>query len=359
MKDLSWDDQVEILHGCAILGTGGGGQLSQGLNLMRRAHERGARIRLVDLAELPGDAPVACPYCCGTVSADIDHALLAQCEYPALKALRALSEHLGKPIGGIITTELGGHNSAVAMYAAALTDVPLVDADPAGRSVPELQQSTFFLSGLSMCPMAIADVQGDCIIVKEVVDDYRAEALVRSFAVVSDNLVWVADHSAPAEEMSGAVIRGAISQAQRIGQRYLESRKAGRDVAEAVALAGGGGVRFRGTVSHMTWCNTGGFTVGDALVEGSGEWTGSQYSLMFKNEFLSGKIGDIYDVTVPDLICVFDMHTQECVANPGLEPGMTVAVVALPSPDVWRTDSGLAVLGPQHFGLATVYRPFS
>lgn len=46
------------------------------------------------------------------------------------------------------STELGGENTAEALHVALLMDLPLIDADPAGRSVPELQHSTYYVKNV-------------------------------------------------------------------------------------------------------------------------------------------------------------------------------------------------------------------
>ena len=50
MKTLSRQDLYDILYGCTILGTGGGGSLQKGLELIEEALSKGKQFRLVDFS---------------------------------------------------------------------------------------------------------------------------------------------------------------------------------------------------------------------------------------------------------------------------------------------------------------------
>ncbi len=52
----------------------------------------------------------------------------------------------------------------------------IVDGDPAGRSVPELQHSTYYLNDINIAPIALVNQFGESAILTNVVNDYRAEA---------------------------------------------------------------------------------------------------------------------------------------------------------------------------------------
>lgn len=63
-------------------------------------------------------------------------------------------------------------------------------------------------------------------------------------------------------------------------------------------------------------------------------------------------------VTVPDLICVFNLDEGMPQINPDAEIGEHAAVVALPAPEEWTTPRGLEVFGPRSFGFDVDYKPF-
>lgn len=65
MKTLTKQNIIDILYGCTVLGTGGGGNLEEGLAMMEQDFQEGRQLRLADLDELPDDAYIATPYGCG------------------------------------------------------------------------------------------------------------------------------------------------------------------------------------------------------------------------------------------------------------------------------------------------------
>lgn len=363
MKTLTRQDLYDILYGCTILGTGGGGSLEKGLALIEDALAKGKQFRLVDFSEVPDEAWIATPYMCGSVSPSTPELEAQYADLPHLSepepylAYRALEAYFGREFYGVISTELGGGNTAEALYVAALLDRYIIDADPAGRSVPELQHSTYCIYDLPIYPLACANQFGDVAILPKVVNDLRAEALVRAMAVVSKNRIGVADHPAQARVLREAVIQGAISYAWQIGKVYREAREHGEPAAARVAETGGGVMLFQGRVSNFQYDTIEGFTVGDVDIEGEGEYAGSRYHIWFKNEHIIAWRNGEVDVTVPDLICVFNDETNEPNLNPYFQNGMRVSVIGLPAPAQWRTPRGLELFGPKHFGFDIDYQP--
>jgi hypothetical protein len=363
MKKLEKQDLYDILYGCTILGTGGGGSLENGLKLIDDALVHGKEFILVDFSEVPDDAWIATPYMCGSISPttpelEAQYASLPQLEDPeAYLAYKALEEYFGEEFYGVLSTELGGGNTAISLYVGAWLGKYIIDADPAGRSVPELQHSTYYLKNLPIYPMACANKFGDVAILPKVVNDFRAEALVRAMAVVSKNRMGVADHPAQAKTLRDAVIKGAISKAWLLGKAFREAKAAGQPVAPVIAKIGGGVMLFEGTVSKHHYDTVDGFTIGDVYIAGSGKYTGSEYHIWFKNEhMISWKDGKV-DVTIPDLIIVFNEDSVEPNLNPFFNDGMQVSVIGLPAPDEWRTEKGLMTFGPEYIGLSESYVP--
>jgi len=363
MITLGKQNLYDILYGCTILGTGGGGSLENGLKLIDEALDLGKTFRLVDFSEVPDDAWIATPYMCGSISPttpelEAQYANLPKLTEPeAYLAYRALEDYFGKEFYGVISTELGGGNTALALYVGAWLDKYIIDADPAGRSVPELQHSTYFLKDIPIYPMACANQFGDVAILPRVVNDLRAEALVRAMAVASKNRMGVADHPAQAKTLRNAVIKGATTKAWKIGEAFREARQSGIPIAPRIAKVGQGFVLFHGVITRHHYDTVEGFTIGDVYIRGDGVYSNSEYHIWFKNEnMISWRDGEV-DVTVPDLIIVFNEDTHEPNLNPYFEVGMKVSVIGLPAPSEWRTARGLEVFGPRYTGLAIEYIP--
>ena len=353
MKKLSKQDVTDIIYGCTVLGTGGGGSLEGGLAIVNGDFEAGREFLLAELDEIPDNEYVACPYVCGSVSPltpeeEETYAGLPSMDVTeAMRAFQAMEEYLGKPFFGIIATELGGENTADAFHVAALMGKPIVNADPAGRSVPELQHSTFYINNVPITPMAVATPFGDTAIINNVVNDLRAEALVRAMACVSKNMIGVVDHPTTGAILKKSVIPGTITYALEVGRALRLANEAGRDPAKDIVDAGGGKLLFRGTVADFTWDTVDGFTIGDvaSFFRAAAILTGKTYKVWFKNEHIVSYRDGAVEVMVPDLICVLD-GAGVPVTNPFYEKGMKLVVFALPAPKEWTTKKGLGCLWP-------------
>lgn len=363
MRFLSKQNLHDILLGCAVLGTGGGGSLEDGLRLIDKDLDSGLEFRLARLDEIRDDVLIASPYQAGSISPLTEEELSKYAdlpvidEMPSLVAFKALADFMGEQFYATVATELGGHNTAVALSVAAKLAIPIVDADPAGRSVPELQHSTMYLNDVPIAPLAVANRFGDVAIIKQVANDFRAEALVRSMAVLSQNVVGVTDHPLRGDLLKSAVIPNTLSFAENIGRTLREAKESMENPATKIATAGKGYLLFQGVVEDFWWEDAAGFTVGETIIRGTGEFTNQNCRIWYKNEnIISWKDGIIH-VTVPDLICVIDIGTADPVTNPNFTKGMEVGVVGLPAPKEWRTRKGLEVFGPKHFGYDIEYVP--
>lgn len=102
-------------------------------------------VYLANLSELPDDAYIATPYGCGapkglSAKGEEKYRNLPHPDEPSsLLAFRSMEEYMGEPFFAVSSTELGGANTAEALHVACQLGLPIMDADPAGRSVPELQ----------------------------------------------------------------------------------------------------------------------------------------------------------------------------------------------------------------------------
>lgn len=362
MIELNKQDMIDLLYGCAVLGTGGGGKLEHGFDLMKEDFQLGRTLKLAALDEIPDDGYISIPYGCGApaaVGAELPPELdrLPKVDESAVIAFQALEEEIGHKFYAVSSSELGGMNTAEALHIACLLDIPLADGDPAGRSVPELSQSTFYIKGLPSHPMAVVTKFGEVIIMREMLDDFRIETLVRSLAVVSGDDISVCDHPMTGKQYREAIIPGAISYALKIGRLLRSAKEADKDVTAELAKEFDGEILFRGTVTDMPWELRDGFQFGDIFLDGINEYKGSKYQIMFKNENIASYLNGKLDVTVPDLICMIDKDGNP-MTTPDFQIGDEMNVFVLPAPEMWKCEEGLSVLGPRHFGIDTDYIPF-
>jgi len=354
MQILSMIKLEDILIGGTILGTGGGGSLTEGLKFIKGFVEKGKEFKLAKLEELDPETLIGSPYYCGSLSPEIE-------EEPsgivALRAFETLKEYLNENFGGVITAELGGFAIAGALAVAAEKALPLLDADAAGRAVPDLQCSIFHAKGVPIAPMAVASPMDDLMIVKQVQDDQRAEEIIRRIAMVSGNIVGVCDHPTKLKVLKEVAILNTISLSEVIGTSRREAIDKGMDPCAAVASAGKGFLRFQGIVEKHSWKNEKGFTVGEIEMRGIEKYKGEKYKICYKNENIISWRNEEMDVTVPDLISVLERDTGMPITNPNCGKDRYVTVIGFPAPKQWRTAKGMAVLGPKYFGYNEEFIP--
>lgn len=361
MRKLNRQEVVDILVGATILGTGGGGSLEKGIARIDHALEFGKVFNLVSFDELQANDLIGTPYSCGAISPLTEEEIKKYERLPVydmeyhLMSIFNMEDFLGKPIKAVVSTELGGGNTAVAFYAGAMAGKSILDADPAGRSVPELQHSTYFLNHVPIYPISVCNRFGESAIFTKVHDDVRAEELVRAMAVVSQNTLAVFDHVHPVSVLRNALIPGAISYAERIGKSFREAVDAGEDYAAKVAKEAKGRFVCRGTVKKNDWYTEAGFTFGTMEIEST---EGDLYRIWYQNENIIMWKNGKYFATVPDLICVFNEEEKMPQLNPFAKKGCAVSIIVIPAAKEWTTERGLEVLGPKSFGHDVEYVPF-
>jgi DUF917 family protein len=363
MRTLGKEEILDLLTGCTVMGTGGGGELARGIALMKEDFEMGRPLKLMSLEELPDDALIGTPYGCGAPKTDLSEEDARFSKLPHLNesaatfAFKQMAKHMGRDFTAVSTTELGGENTAEALHIACLLGLPVMDADPAGRAVPELQHSTYFIKGLPICPAAVATNFGEFMVLESACDDFRAEEIIRAIAVASDNEVGVVDHPMDGKTYRSSVIPGALSMAESIGRIVRASHsKGGRLVAEQIAKTGGGKYLFRGKLKEAPWELKGGFNIGRMVLEGMDEFSGEVYEIEFKNETMLAIRNGKAEVSVPDLICLIDGDGNP-VTIPDFEEGKEVNIFALPAHAYWRSEKGISIFGPRAMAYDTDYNP--
>ncbi len=104
------------------------------------------------------------------------------------------------------------------------------------------------------------------------------------------------------------------------------------------------------------WELTGGFNIGDIVLEGIGDFAGQKYNIAFKNETMVACRNGEAEVMVPDLICIVD-GDGEPFTIPNFREGMEMNIFALPAHEYWRTEKGISIFGPRAMGYDVDYTP--
>jgi DUF917 family protein len=354
LRQFTEADLDDLAVGAAILGTGGGGNPYVGKLLARAAIREHGPVTVVDVDEVPDDALVVPSAMMGAPTVIVEKLPSGE---EALQAFAALQEHLGREITHTMPIEAGGLNSTMPFTVAAPLGLPVVDADGMGRAFPEVQMVTATIYGIPATPMALADEKGNRVLLDRTVDNRWTERLARSITVDMGSTALVAQYALSGRQLKEAMVRGTLRLATELGATVRETRARHEDPVAAVVAHLRGRRLFTGKITDVERRTVAGFTRGEARVEGLGADAGDELVLEFQNEFLVARRGDAVLASVPDLITVVDSDTAEPTTTEELRYGFRVAVLAAPCDGRWRSDAGLAIVGPRSFGYDFDYVP--
>jgi len=375
MRTLTQQDMLDLLVGTGILGCGGGGSEQLGRQLIDAIYHSGKQFSLIDPTEIPDDE-----YLCitagvgGGVGKEIKDKLkpyLAPTEKQnpielqagtAQRAIRELEDLIGRRFFTYVPSEIGPGNTVLPMYLAASEGKPAIDADACGRAKPEMSLSTTHVAGISVTPMTMANTIGDLMILKKAADDYRGEDIARYMAVISGGMVSVVRAPSTAANYKKGVVRNSISRNIRLGSVVRNSREKGLDPVESIFKSEPDCVRlFHGMVTSWTRKEEGGFMWGDISLEGLGDFHGHRLDVWYKNEYLITWIDRKPYATCPDSICMIDPSNGEglsaWVPSLNTQIGREVEILGFRADKLWRTDKGISIFGPRHFGYDIDYVP--
>jgi DUF917 family protein len=336
-----------LATGAWILGAGGGGDPYHALLNVQRLYREGRSVSLVDPDELDDDALVAVVSTMGAPL--VSEERLTDPEVAAL-AVRQMEEHLGRPFDAVMSLEIGGSNAFQPLMVAAVTGLPVVDADTMGRAYPEAQHSSFAIGDLRPYPLTLADIRDNAVVVSRVASWKWMECISRKVCAEVGSIAATCKAPRTGREVKTWGILRTVTQAIGLGRAVLDARARKADPVAAVLGHAGGLLLFRGKVVDVARRTTEGFLRGNARVEGLDADRGREFRLDFQNEFTVGWLDGAPRVTVPDIICVMDATTGEAIGTEALRYGQRVAVVALPAPALQTTPKGLEHVGPRAFG---------
>jgi DUF917 family protein len=207
-------DIEALARGCAVLGTGGGGEVTTNALVARQAIDENSPVRLVKLQDLP-DAGILMPVGgIGAPSVSIEK-IGSGDEVEFLR--EAVEDALGQPVVALMASEIGGGNGLYPVAAAARTGLPLVDGDAIGRAFPEVHMVSMNVAGLLPELIVIADERRNVVVLRPI-DGRWAELLARAVTEVFGGSAAMADYVMPVSVARGTIIEGTVSQALRIGR---------------------------------------------------------------------------------------------------------------------------------------------
>ena len=364
-------DADDLIRGLAFMGTGGGGRPDSGREMLYRHVDKGETLGWTDLKELPEDAWACCAFTMGSTAPRPPDFKEGQSfpEYGSRvpgsalpRAIRELESYTGKQVSVIFALELGAANTAGPLHAAAELGLKVADGEGCGRAVPEAGQIIPALYNRTMWPASLCDEWGNALVMRQATSQEVAEAIGKHISIVTKTpdpyaYLGMACYLMPVPQMKEMVVDGSVSRAFALGQAIRRAREQGQDPVAAAAAFAHGWVLFRGVVSRRQWENTRGYQIGTTEITGDGAHAGHAMRIWFKNEHHISWIDDKPFVTSPDLLAVVQADTAEPITNTYLSEGDKVAVIGMQVNKFFRTEMGMKVLGPRHFGFDLDFRP--
>jgi len=353
---MSWvlteQDLQDLATGAGILGTGGGGNPYLGYLHVRELVRAGARITVVAASALQDTDLICSVGGMGAPTISIER-LPNGGEY--LGALRAVETAWGRPVTHVSSIEIGGANALRPLAVAAQARLPIVDGDGMGRAFPELQMCTFAIADLPIAPIALQDVRGNSLLIRQVVSARWAEQIARAATVAMGGSAAMALFCLQAPHYRRTAIIGTFSLAVRLGQAVRQARERHQDPVAAILALLPAQQFFVGKIVDVERRTMQGFARGSVLLANGSRRIGIE----FQNEYLMAR--DVQSgealATVPDLICLVHPETGEPLTTEVLRYGYQVAVIAIAAPGPLKSPAALAIVGPQAFGYPDSYRP--
>ncbi len=272
---------------------------------------------------------------------------------------RRMVELKGDEPYGFMPFEAGPNNYREFLIAGEKGKV-VVDADTAGhRAVPEVSLSCLNVVNAPLTPVVVTTSWGDLAVFEKLLSWQRCEDLLRHIAVTSGG-GCASIFSFDTEWIKKGTDHGSLTLSMSLGRSILDARNKGKDPVEAIVKAGAGYRLFEGEIAAYTNEGHDSFTWGNAWIKGGGNYSGHTMKIWFQNENQISWLDDVPFVTCPDPFTVLDVKTGEGLSN--FNPaswiqGRKVAVWGLRAAAPWRTERGLKIYNPKHFGFDISYKP--
>jgi len=359
-------DCEDFVRGCTIMGIGGGGKPEVGLKYLLEGLDEGLVLEWIDVDDIADDTWTASVYGMGS-TAPITDETKAEIEKIGIKpvlagkemeaALKELADHAGVKLSAMVPVELGGGNTPAPLVAATRMGLPVVDADYAGRAVPEEMQGTPYLYKKNSYPCASVDKWGNVCIIKEAQGPHLFERVGKMLSVAAYGSCYLASTLLTGKETKDIVIRDTLTYSLELGTAVREALEKGGDPVAAIVEFTGGWLLFTGEVERKDWKDIGGTMRGTTYIKGTGDWAGHTFRYWFMNENHIGWLDDKPVITTPDMPIVVDIETGEGKINTYIHTGERVAVIAAKGPEVFRSEHGLSGAGPRYYGFDIDYVP--
>lgn len=326
MRRLNEEALRNVVLGAGLLGAGGGGSTQEGMKLVDRVLQFADGVDLIPPGEIRDEDRGAVIAGMGSPRASLTR---VRTHSPRL-ALEALEKEVGFTSAFVIPFEIGAGNSLNPMLAAVQRGIPIVDGDPCGRAVPQVDMTTFFLGGLPISPFALTTEDGVRVILQtEKPSDI--ERIARAITAELQGVSATSCHAMTGRELKRLIIPGTTTLVERIGGIIRLYQREGKDPAETIAARFDGRLLGRGRVASVETETRGGFDFGVVRVEGE-----LPITVTFQNENMIAARGGKLLAMVPDLVCAVSAEGTP-LTNADMQQGMQVSYLGFKAAGQLRT----------------------
>jgi DUF917 family protein len=328
---LTAQDLQDILVGAALLGSGGGGPVGVGQQIIDALIAKGTLPTLLSPVDLPDTS-------FGAVSAFVGSPDSATGSFdwsPATKAFAAMSSMRVAsglpPLGFVLPGEVGAANTFIPMaVAASLTpSLPVVDCAGARRAIPGLGEDTYASNEVPISPIVLSD--GVKHMTMNVPSPQVGDQVIRRIIASAGfgQLAGVAMWPMTGNTVRATAVLDTTTYARDLGAA-IRTAPAGEKVAATTRFTGGW-VMVRGTIMSIEEQTSGGFDLGVMTIAGS---DGTSYRIFNQNENLIAwsSVSPAPLGLAPDLMGFMTDDGQTFSnADPLATKGTVVNVIAMPS----------------------------
>lgn len=313
-------DVAALAAGAALLGSGGGGDVDLGAQLLRHALAGGDTVPVVAATDLPAAGLV--------VHTGLAGAPDVMSERPPsqenfVRAVEAVASTLGsRPVAvGII--EIGGMNALTPFLAAHGMGLPVVDGDLMGRAFPHIDQTTLASAGEPMHPMALAGSAGETVIVTSCPAG-MVERLMWANLEAMGGAATIAMYPTSADVLSKYGIPGSVGRCLWLGRQLASA--AGSSIAELAGLIDAE-LLSEGRVDEVRPRH--GTEPGSVTMTDRG--SSKVVRVDFFDELLNVAVDGISVASTPDVLVAIDTARMAPLGANRLRQGQSLAVLRLES----------------------------
>jgi DUF917 family protein len=360
-------DCRDFVQGCLLMGTGGGGSVSDGMAMLTEALAAGLTLEWVDAADIPDDEITTSIFSMGSIAPvtqeTLDEIAKMRLEdkfghMSIAETVKELAAFMGKRVGCIVPVELGASNTPGPLVEGARLGIPVVDGDYAGRAVPDEMQGTPFIHGKMGWPAVSVDQWGNVVYIKNAANAYVFERVGKMLAIAAFGHTTMATNAYPASEMKQLIVPDTLTKCLKLGRVIRLAREKNEDPIEAAITETGGWRLFEGIVTKKAWEDRDGYMFGTVSLAGSGAYAGQTFKVWFKNENHVSWLNDKPWVCSPDLVTLAHKTSGKGTTNTLITAGDEVVAIGIKGLEIFRTEFGLnEASGPRYFGFDLDYVP--